>query len=171
MKYEPHEYQSFATAYIENHPVAAVLLECGLGKTSITLTAISNLMFDSFDVRKVLVIAPIRVAKLSWPDEIQKWDHISDLKYSVAVGTEAERIKALKADADIYLINRENVQWLIEKSGLPFDYDMVVVDELSSFKNHQSKRFKALMKIRPKVHRIVGLTGTPSSNGLMDLFT
>ena len=170
MKYEPHEYQSFATAYIENHPVAAVLLECGLGKTSITLTAISNLMFDSFDVRKVLVIAPIRVAKLSWPDEIQKWDHISDLKYSVAVGTEAERIKALKADADIYLINRENVQWLIEKSGLPFDYDMVVVDELSSFKNHQSKRFKALMKVRPKVHRIVGLTGTPSSNGLMDLF-
>ena len=108
--------------------------------------------------------------KLSWPDEIQKWDHISDLKYSVAVGTEAERIKALKADADIYLINRENVQWLIEKSGLPFDYDMVVVDELSSFKNHQSKRFKALMKVRPKVHRIVGLTGTPSSNGLMDLF-
>lgn len=112
-------------------------------------------MFDSFDVRKVLVIAPIRVAKLSWPDEIQKWDHISDLRYSVAVGTEAERIKALKADADIYLINRENVQWLIEKSGLPFDYDMVVVDELSSFKNHQSKRFKALMKVRPKVHRIV----------------
>lgn len=170
MKYEPHEYQSFATAYIENHPVAAVLLECGLGKTSITLTAISNLMFDSFDVRKVLVIAPIRVAKLSWPDEIRKWDHISDLKYSVAVGTEAERIKALKADADIYLINRENVQWLIEKSGIPFNYDMVVVDELSSFKNHQSKRFKALMKVRPKVHRIVGLTGTPSSNGLMDLF-
>lgn len=133
MKYEPHEYQSFATEYIENHPVAAVLLECGLGKTSITLTAISNLMFDSFDVRKVLVIAPIRVAKLSWPDEIEKWDHISDLRYSVAVGTETERIKALKVDADIYLINRENIQWLIEKSGLPFDYDMVVVDELSSF--------------------------------------
>lgn len=133
MKYEPHEYQEFATEYIENHPVAAVLLECGLGKTSITLTAISNLMFDSFDVRKVLVIAPIRVAKLSWPDEIEKWDHISDLRYSVAVGTETERIKALKDDADIYLINRENVQWLIEKNGLPFDYDMVVVDELSSF--------------------------------------
>ncbi len=127
-------------------------------------------MFDSFEVHKVLVIAPIRVAKISWPDELEKWDHISDLRYSVAVGTEAERLKALKDPADIYLINRENVQWLIEKSGLPFDYDMVVVDELSSFKNHQAKRFKALMKVRPKVHRIVGLTGTPSSNGLMDLF-
>ncbi len=170
MKYEPHDYQTFATEYIENHDIAAVLLECGLGKTSITLTAISNLMFDSFEVHKVLVIAPIRVAKISWPDELEKWDHISDLRYSVAVGTEAERLKALKDPADIYLINRENVQWLIEKSGLPFDYDMVVVDELSSFKNHQAKRFKALMKVRPKVHRIVGLTGTPSSNGLMDLF-
>ncbi len=170
MKYEPHDYQKFATEYIENHNIAAVLLECGLGKTSITLTAINDLMFDSFEVHKVLVIAPIRVAKISWPDELEKWDHISDLRYSVAVGTEAERIKALKDPADIYLINRENVQWLIEKSGIPFDYDMVVVDELSSFKNHQAKRFKALMKVRPKVHRIVGLTGTPSSNGLMDLF-
>ena len=170
MKYEPHDYQTFATEYIENHNIAAVLLECGLGKTSITLTAISDLMFDSFEVYKVLVIAPIRVAKISWPDELGKWDHISDLRYSVAVGTEAERIKALKKPADIYLINRENVQWLIEKSGIPFDYDMVVVDELSSFKNHQTKRFKALMKVRPKIHRIVGLTGTPSSNGLMDLF-
>lgn len=170
MQYNPHDYQKYATEYIEEHPIAAVLLECGLGKTSITLTAINNLMFDSFDVHKVLVIAPIRVAKLSWPDELEKWGHLSDLIYSVAVGTEAERLKALQAPADIYLINRENVQWLIEKSGLPFDYDMVVVDELSSFKNHQSKRFKAFMKVRPKVNRVVGLTGTPSSNGLMDLF-
>lgn len=170
MQYNPHDYQKFATEYIEEHPIAAVLLECGLGKTSITLTAINNLMFDSFDVHKVLVIAPIRVAKLSWPDEVEKWEHLSDLIYSVAVGTEVERLKALKTPADIYLINRENVQWLIEKSGLPFDYDMVIVDELSSFKNHQSKRFKAFMKVRPKVNRVVGLTGTPSSNGLMDLF-
>lgn len=170
MQYNPHNYQKFATEYIEEHPIAAVLLECGLGKTSITLTAINNLMFDSFDVHKVLVIAPIRVAKLSWPDEVEKWEHLSDLIYSVAVGTEAERLKALQTPADIYLINRENVQWLIEKSGLPFDYDMVVVDELSSFKNHQSKRFKAFMQVRPKVNRMVGLTGTPSSNGLMDLF-
>lgn len=170
MKYSPHEYQRYAAEYIEGHDIAAILLECGLGKTSITLTAINSLMFDSFDVHKVLVIAPIRVAKMSWPDEIEKWDHLSYLRYSVAVGTETERLAALKAEADICLINRENVQWLIEKSGLPFDYDMVVVDELSSFKNHQVKRFKALMKVRPKVKRIVGLTGTPSSNGLMDLF-
>lgn len=170
MQYNPHDYQKYATEYIEEHAIAAVLLECGLGKTSITLTAINNLMFDSFDVHKVLVIAPIRVAKLSWPDEVEKWEHLSELIYSVAVGTEAERLKALQTPADIYLINRENVQWLIEKSGLPFDYDMVVVDELSSFKNHQSKRFKAFMKVRPKINRVVGLTGTPSSNGLMDLF-
>ena len=170
MKYEPHDYQVYASEYIKEHETAAVFLECGLGKTSITLTAIHDLMFDRFEIRKVLVIAPIRVAKMSWPDEIEKWDHISDLRYSVAVGTETERTAALEAQADLYLINRENVQWLVEKSGLPFDYDMVVVDELSSFKNWQAKRFKALMKVRPKVKRIVGLTGTPSSNGLMDLF-
>ena len=170
MKYEPHDYQVYASEYIKEHETAAVFLECGLGKTSITLTAIHDLMFDRFEIHKVLVIAPIRVAKISWPDEIEKWDHISDLRYSVAVGTETERMAALEAQADLYLINRENVQWLVEKSGLPFDYDMVVVDELSSFKNWQAKRFKALMKVRPKVKRIVGLTGTPSSNGLMDLF-
>ena len=170
MRYEPHEYQVYATEYIKSHEVSAVLLECGLGKTAITLSAIDDLMFDRFEIRKALIIGPIRVVSLSWPDEIEKWDHISELRYSVAVGTEAERIKALKEPADIYLINRENVQWLVEKSDLPFDYDMVVVDELSSFKNWQAKRFKALMKVRPKVKRIVGLTGTPSSNGLMDLF-
>ncbi len=112
----------------------------------------------------------MRVAKNTWSAEIEKWDHLKDLKYSVAVGTAAERIAALKAEADIYIINRENVQWLVSESGIPFDFDMVVIDELSSFKNHQTKRFKALMKVRPKVKRIVGLTGTPSSNGLMDLF-
>lgn len=170
MKYEPHDYQVYASEYIKEHDAAAVFLECGLGKTSITLTAIHDLMFDRFEIRKVLVIAPIRVATMNWPDEIEKWDHTSDLRYSVAVGTETERMAALEARADLYLINRENVQWLVEKSGLPFDYDMVVVDELSSFKNWQAKRFKALMKVRPKVKRIVGLTGTPSSNGLMDLF-
>ena len=170
MKYEPHDYQVYASEYIKEHDAAAVFLECGLGKTFITLTAVRDLMFDSFEIHKVLVIAPIRVAKMSWPDEIKKWDHTSDLRYSVAVGTEEERMAALEARADIYLINRENVQWLVEKSGLPFDYDMVVVDELSSFKNWQAKRFKALMKVRTKVKRIVGLTGTPSSNSLMDLF-
>ena len=127
-------------------------------------------MFDSFEVHKVLVIAPIRVASFSWPAEMEKWDHLKEMRYSVAVGTAAERLSALRQQADIYLINRENVQWLVSESGIPFDFDMVVIDELSSFKNHQTKRFKALMKVRPKVKRIVGLTGTPSSNGLMDLW-
>lgn len=170
MKYEPHDYQRFATDYIETHPIAAVLLDMGLGKTSITLTALSNLLFDSFEIHKVLVIAPLRVASVTWSAEIEKWEHLHLLQYSVAVGSESKRLDALKVQADIYIINRENVQWLIEKSGIPFEFDMVVVDELSSFKNYQSKRFKALMKARPKVKRMVGLTGTPSSNGLMDLF-
>ena len=170
MKYNPHDYQSYAAGYIESHPISAILLSMGLGKTSITLTAINNLLFDSFDVHKVLIIGPLRVARTTWPDEIRKWDHLSDLQYSVAVGSPSERKAALAKQADIYITNRENVQWLVEDSGFPFDYDMVVVDELSSFKNHQSKRFKALMKVRPRVKRIVGLTGTPSSNGLMDLF-
>ncbi len=170
MRYEPHEYQRYATEYIETHPVAAVLLDMGLGKTSITLTALNNLLFDSFEVCRILVIAPLRVARNTWGAEIEKWDHLDSLQYSVAVGTETERLSALKKPADIYLINRENVQWLISESGIPFDFDMVVIDELSSFKNHQTKRFKALMKVRPKVKRIVGLTGTPSSNGLMDLW-
>ena len=170
MRYEPHEYQRYATEYIEAHPVAAVLLDMGLGKTSITLTALNNLLFDSFKVRRILVIAPLRVARNTWGAEIEKWDHLSGLRYSVAVGTETERMAALRKKADIYLINRENVQWLISESGVPFDFDMVVIDELSSFKNHQTKRFRALMKVRPKVKRIVGLTGTPSSNGLMDLW-
>lgn len=170
MRYEPHDYQQYAIEYIESHPIAAVLLDMGLGKTSITLTALNDLLFDRFLIRKVIVIAPLRVARDTWPDEIQKWEHLRSLNYSVAVGTEAERLAALKRQADIYIINRENVQWMVEESGIPFDYDMVVVDELSSFKNHQSKRFKALMKKRPGVKRIVGLTGTPSSNGLMDLW-
>lgn len=142
-----------------------------MSKTVITLTALNNLLFDFFDVHKVLVVAPLRVARNTWSAEIEKWEHLKDLKYSIAVGTEAERIIALEADADIYIINRENVQWLIENSGYKFDFDMVVIDELSSFKNRQAKRFKSLMKVRPKLKRIVGLTGTPSSNGLMDLWS
>jgi SNF2 family DNA or RNA helicase len=142
----------------------------GLGKTSITLTAIEQLIYDSFEVSRVLVVAPLRVARNTWSDEIRKWDHTRHLTYSVVVGTAAERKKALEADADIYIINRENLQWLIEQSGVPFFWDMVVLDELSSFKNWNSKRFRAFMKVRPKMKRVVGLTGTPSSNGLMDLF-
>jgi SNF2 family DNA or RNA helicase len=136
----------------------------------ITLTAINDLLFDSFETHSVLVIAPLRVARDTWPDELRKWEHLSNLQFAVAVGTESERKAALRKPADIHIINRENVQWLIEDSGTPWQWDMVVVDELSSFKSHQSKRFRSLMKVRPRVKRIVGLTGTPSGNGLMDLW-
>ena len=168
MNFKPHDYQSYAIEYIEKHPVSAVLLDMGLGKTVISLTAIADLLFDSFLAHRVLVVAPLRVARDTWPAELKKWTHLKHLTFAVAVGTPAERKAAVMAGADITIINRENVQWLIEE--MPFNFDMVVIDELSSFKNHQTKRFKALMKARPKVKRIVGLTGTPSSNGLMDLY-
>jgi len=170
MKYNPHKYQNYATDFILKHPVSAVFLEMGLGKSIITLTAIFELCMDSFLVRKVLVIAPLRVARDTWPEEIEKWDHLKGLSYSVAVGSEKNRINALMKRATVYIINRENVDWLVNKSGIPFDFDMVVIDELSSFKSYGAKRFKSLLKVRPKAKRIVGLTGTPSSNGLMDLW-
>lgn len=163
-----HDYQEYAVKFIEEHKIAALLLDMGLGKTITTLTAINNLIYDLFEVRRVLIIAPLRVARDTWSAEVQKWDHLKHLRYSVAVGTAEERLSALAEDANIYIINRENVDCLV--SNTMFDYDMLVIDELSSFKNHQSKRFKALMEVRPKVKRIVGLTGTPASNGLMDLF-
>jgi len=141
-----------------------------LSKTIITLSAIFDLCLDQFEIRKVLVIGPLRVCKSTWPAEIKKWDHLKGLSYSVAVGSEKERIAALMKRATVYIINRENVDWLVNKSGIPFDFDMVVIDELSSFKSYGAKRFKSLLKIRAKVKRIVGLTGTPSSNGLMDLW-
>ena len=169
MKYQPHDYQKYATQFIIDHPVAAILLQMGLGKSVITLTAIQQLLAIG-SVHRVLVIGPLRVARDTWPAEIEKWDHLSRLEYSVAVGTESERRAALMLDVPIHIINRENVQWLIESSHIPFEYDMIVIDELSSFKNHQAKRFKSLMKQRHRVSRVVGLTGTPSSNGLMDLF-
>lgn len=170
MQYKAHEYQKFATQFILSNPIAAVFLEMGLGKSVITLTALFDLCLDQFLIRKVLVIAPLRVARDTWPLEIEKWNHLDGLTYSVAVGTEGERMSALTKPADVYLINRENVDWLINKSGYSFDFDMVVIDELSSFKSYQAKRFRSLLKVRPKVKRIVGLTGTPSSNGLMDLW-
>ena len=129
-----------------------------------------DLCLDKFEISKVLIIAPLRVASQTWPAEIKKWDHLKGLSYSVAVGTEKDRINALMKRATIYIINRENVDWLVNKSGIPFDFDMVVIDELSSFKSYGAKRFKSLLKVRPSVRRIVGLTGTPSSNGLMDLW-
>lgn len=170
MKYNPHDYQKYSIDFIENNPIAALLLSCGLGKTSITLTAINDLMFDSFEVSKVLVICPIRVAN-TWVQECKKWEHLNDIRISVAVGSEMERLRSLRAKADIYVINRENVQWLIESSGITFNYQMVVIDEMSSFKNGKSKRCKALLQVRSKIDRIVGLTATPTSNGLMDLWS
>ena len=169
-KYKPHDYQKFATDFILQHPISAVILFLGAGKTVITLTAIEELLYDRFEVSKVLIVAPLRVAKVTWKDEITKWDHLQNLSFAVAVGSEKERMDALKQNADITIINRENLQWLIEKSKMPFEYDMVVLDELSSFKSWQSKRFRAFMKVRPKVKRVVGLTGTPAPNSLMDLF-
>lgn len=171
MNYQPHEYQQYATDFIIKNPTAAVFLEMGLGKSVISLTAILELCLERFEISRVLVIAPLRVARDTWPAEIQKWDHLKDLTYSVAVGTANERRAALRQKTFVHIINRENVQWLIEDSGIPWQYDMVVIDELSSFKSHQSKRFKSLMKARPGVRRMVGLTGTPSSNGLMDLWS
>ena len=170
MRYVAHNYQNYAKDFILAHKVSALFLDCGLGKTITTLTAINELMYDSFEISKVLIIAPLRVAQSTWKDEIKKWDHLNLLRYSIAVGDEKERLKALKQNSDIYIINRENVDWLVTKSGIDFNFGMLVIDELSSFKSHTSKRFKSLLKIRPYFERVVGLTGTPSSNGLMDLW-
>lgn len=170
MRYVAHNYQNYAKNFILAHKVSALFLDCGLGKTITTLTAINELMYDSFEISKVLIIAPLRVAQSTWKEEIEKWDHLNLLRYSIAVGDEKERLKALKQNSDIYIINRENVDWLVTKSGIDFNFDMLIIDELSSFKSHTSKRFKSLLKIRPYFERVVGLTGTPSSNGLMDLW-
>lgn len=169
MKYNPYDYQKYAIDFIVDNKVCALLIDMGMGKSSVTLSAI-DILIKNNKVKKVLVIAPIRVAKTTWPDEIRKWDHLSNLTFSVAVGTEKERKDALRRKADIYIINRENVEWLVNKSGFRFDFDMLVIDELSSFKSWSAKRFKSLLKVRPLVNRVVGLTGTPSSNGLMDLW-
>lgn len=173
MHFIPHEYQSYCIDYIKTHPVSALLLDMGLGKTVITLTAIQDLVVDELAVTKVLVVAPLRVARDTWPQEVKKWDHLKNLSVSVVVGDKATRIAALNHRAIVYVINREMVGWLVDyyqSNGLKWDFDMVVLDELSSFKNWKSQRFRALKKIRPMVKRMVGLTGTPTSNGLMDLW-
>ena len=144
MRYVAHNYQNYAKNFILAHKVSALFLDCGLGKTITTLTAINELMYDSFEISKVLIIAPLRVAQSTWKDEIEKWDHLNLLRYSIVVGDEKERLKALKQNSDIYIINRENVDWLVTKSGIDFNFDMLVIDELSSFKSHTSKRFKSL---------------------------
>lgn len=168
MKFVPHKYQQYACNFILENNTCALLLDMGLGKTVITLTAIWELIFNRFEVRKVLIIAPLRVAQDTWSRECEKWEHLKQIKISKVLGSEKQRKQALKEDAHIYLINRENVEWLCTTQS--FNFDMIVIDELSSFKSHTSKRFKALRKVRPNVKRIVGLTGTPAPNSLMDLW-
>ncbi|MCL4939484.1 DEAD/DEAH box helicase [Streptococcus suis] len=170
MKLTLHNYQVVVKDFIIGHPYAAVILDMGMGKTATTLSAVNELMFDRFEVTKVLVIAPLRVANTVWSDEIEQWAELRHLRYSKIVGTPKQRKVALQKDADVYIVNRENLPWLVEQCSPYFKWDMVVIDELSSFKSWQSKRFKAFMAMRPYMKRIVGLTGTPSSNGLMDLF-
>lgn len=170
MKYKPHQYQEYATERILDTNFIGLLLEMGLGKTVSTLTAIDKLLNDYFDASRVLVIAPLRVADDTWAREMEKWDHLRHLRISKVLGSAEVRRKALKAEADIYVINRENVEWLVGELGTKWDFDTVVIDELSSFKNPQSKRFRALRRVRPMVKRLIGLTGTPAPNSLMDLW-
>jgi SNF2 family DNA or RNA helicase len=169
--FKPHDYQQYAKQWIIEKPSSGLFLDLGMGKTVCTLTAVEELLYDYFDVSKVLVIAPLRVAEDTWSSEVQKWEHLKNLKISKVLGKEEVRIETLKEKADIYVINRENVEWLVEYLGKEWFFDMVVIDELSSFKSPKSNRFRALKKVRPFIKRIVGLTGTPAPNGLIDLWS
>lgn len=171
MKYEPHPYQHLAYDHVMKHPRSLLLLDMGLGKTIITLTVIDDLLHDYFEVRKVLVIAPLRVAQDTWPSEVKKWDHLKHLRLSLILGSPKQRIAAIEADADVYIINRENVEWLVSQLKQAWPFDMVVVDEVSSFKSPTAKRFRALRSVMPATTRFIGLTGTPASNGLIDLWS
>ena len=170
MKFKPHDYQRYTIQFIIDHSESAIFLGMGMGKTISTLTAINDLIRNRFETQKVLVIAPIRVARDTWPAEIHKWDHLAGLTVSPIIGTAKQREAAANRRADIYTIGRENIPWLVKHHGNRWPYDMVIIDELSSFKNPQAKRFKALKKVRPKIHRIVGLTGTPAPNSLLDIW-
>lgn len=171
MKFNPHNYQTHGIDYVMKNPYCGLFLDMGLGKTVITLTAIDRLLNEEFEAQKVLVIAPKKVAEDTWARESQKWDHLRHLRLSIILGTERQRIEALRAKADIYIINRENVAWLVTYLGGAWPFDTVVGDELSSFKNPQAQRFKALRTVRPKMRRFIGLTGTPAPNGLEDLWS
>ena len=171
MKFIPRPYQAYAVEQVIEKPALALMLDMGLGKTAVTLTAIKDLMYDYFEVSKVLVIAPKRVAESTWTAEVKNWDHTKDLKLSIVVGSAKQRMEALRAAADIYVINKEMVSWLVNLYKKDWDFDMVVIDESSSFKSSKSKRFRDLRKVRPLIKRIVELTGTPSPNGLMDLWS
>lgn len=170
MKYTPHNYQQHATTFIETHPQAAIFLGMGLGKTIITLTALEHLIYNTFQTRKALIIAPLRVARDTWPAEIKKWDHLQNLTYTIAIGDKKTREHAINTNADITIINRENIPWLVNHLENNWDYDTVIIDELSSFKSPQSQRFKALKKVRNRITRIIGLTGTPAPNSLEDIW-
>lgn len=168
MEYKPHAYQTYAKDFVLNNQYCGLILDMGLGKSVITLSALFDLLLESFDIRKVLVIAPLRVAQDTWPKEIAKWDHLKGLNYSLVLGSEQERRAALQQKAFIYIINRENVTWLVD--NYRWDFDTLVIDELSSFKSAKAQRFKALKRVRPLVKRVIGLTGTPAPNGLIDLW-
>ena len=166
-----HEYQRYGVNFIIDHPYCGLFLDCGLGKTVTTLTAINHLMYSELEIRNCLIIAPKRVAETVWSEEIEKWEHLKHLKLSKIIGPEKKRIEALSQPADIYIISRDNITWLCSYFGgghLP--YDMLVIDELSSFKSYKALRFKALKVVRPSLQRVVGLTGTPAPNGLIDLW-
>ena len=174
MRYQPHRYQEYATRFIDEHQESILLLQMGLGKTIASLQSVSDLMYDRFEIQKTLVIAPLRVARDTWPQEIRKFDEVSYIPYSVVLGTPKQRIAALERKAGVYIISRDLIKWLVdyyEMTRQPWPFDMVIVDELSSFKNHRSQRYRALKKVRPFIKRIVGLTGTPTSNGLLDLWS
>jgi SNF2 family DNA or RNA helicase len=170
MIFKAYPYQLHAVDHIIENPGCALFMEMGLGKTVATLMAIDQLMNDFCEVSRVLVIAPKRVAEDTWISEASKWDHLQHLRVSVVLGSERDRVNALRTKAEIYVINRENVAWLVSHYGGAWPFDMVVIDESSSFKSHKSVRFKALKKIRPKMNRIVLLTGTPAPNGLLDIW-
>ena len=170
MKFTPHPYQQAAIEEILDKPGVALWMEMGLGKTVVTLTAIDTLIYDACEVRKALIIAPKKVAEATWQDEAAKWDHLHHLRISTVLGTAAQRKAALDKPADVYIINRENTAWLADFYGRRWPFDMVVLDEASSFKNHQAGRFKALKRVRPRIARVVELTGTPAPNNLLDLW-
>ncbi len=170
MKYIPHDYQSFCIDYLLSHPAAGLFLKPGMGKTSTSLTAAERLMYDRFEVSKVLVIAPLRVAEDTWSRESEKWDHLRHLRISKVLGSEKERLAALSVKADVYCINRENVPWLVKHYGLNWPFEAVIVDESSSFRNPSAQRFKALRKVRPLIRYIWELTGTPRPRSLLDLW-
>jgi SNF2 family DNA or RNA helicase len=170
MNYSPYNYQKFSFDHVISHEYSGLFLDMGLGKTVITLTALDFLMYHDLEISKVLVIAPKRVAESVWTDEIRHWDHLRHLRPSVVLGSKEKRVKALQQDADVYIINRENVVWLVNYYQSRWPFDMIVIDELSSFKSSKSARFRALRTVRPRVKRVVGLTGTPAPNSLIDLW-